>query len=188
MVGGRADGHRGREGHALAGDRGRRRGGEGRRRDGRLDGERQVGGIQRGIEEQAVAEDDPVVEAEVSGGRCEGQGLERVAQSGLEAVDEGDIDRAAERRRARDGELVVLAAGRRAADVDVEAARGGLGVVAVDGQRPAAPVPPGMTWPPLVTLALIVPVPVRAPPLMLREPPLMVPPLRTLSLPSGCSC
>ena len=43
---------------------------------------------------------------------------------------------------------------------------------------PAAPVPPGMTWPPLVTLALIVPEPVRAPPLMLTGPPLMVPPLR----------
>ena len=81
-------GHRGREGHALAGDRRRRRGGEGRRRDGRLDGERQVGGIQRRIEDQAVAEDDPVVEAEASGGRREGQGLERVAQSGLEAVDQ----------------------------------------------------------------------------------------------------
>ena len=42
---------------------------------------------------------------------------------------------------------------------------------------PAAPVPPRMTWPPLVTVALIVPVPVRAPPLMLRSPPLTVPPL-----------
>ena len=41
-------------------------------------------------------------------------------------------------------------------------------------------MPPGMTWPPLVTLALIVPVPERAPPLMLSEPPLMVPPLRTV--------
>ena len=107
------DGDRGREGHALAGDRGRRRRGEGRRRDGRLDRERQVRGIQRGVEQQAVAEDDPVVEAEISGVRGEGQGLERVAQSGLEAVDDGDIDRAAERRGARDGELVVLAAGRR---------------------------------------------------------------------------
>ena len=128
------DGDVGGEGHRLAGDRGRGRGGEGRRRNGRLDGERQVGGIQRGVEEQAVAEDDPVVEAEVPRGRGEGQGLERVAQSGLEAVDEGDIERAAERRGARDGELVVLAAGRHAADVDVEGARGGLGVGAVDGE------------------------------------------------------
>ena len=41
-------------------------------------------------------------------------------------------------------------------------------------------MPPGMTWPPLVTLALIVPVPVREPPLMMRELPLMVPPLSTV--------
>ena len=77
-------------------------------------------GFSAGFRNRSVAEDDAVVEAEVPGGRREGQGLERVTKSGLEAVDEGDIDRAAERGGARDGELAVLGAGRRAANVDVE--------------------------------------------------------------------
>ena len=153
---------------------------EGRRGHGRLDGESQVGGIQRGIEEQTVAEDDAVVEAEVPGGRSEGQELERVAQSGLEAVDQGDIDRAAERRGARDGELVVLAAGGRAAEVDVEGARGGLGVVAVDRERARGAGAAGDDLAGVGDVGVDRAGAGKGTPLMLREPPLMVPPLRTV--------
>ena len=47
-----------------------------------------------------AAEVQTVISREIAGGGAEGQDLESIAESGLEAVDERDIDRAAQRRGA----------------------------------------------------------------------------------------
>ena len=85
-----------------------------------------------------------VVQAAVRGElarlRGEGDDRERVAGLRREAIDQADVERAAERGGAGDGELIELAAGREAAELHVEDAVAILREIAVDRQRPRAVV------------------------------------------------
>ena len=87
----------------------------------------------------------------------------------LEAAQQGDVDRSGKSCGSRYSKLAVLAAGRQAADADVESSGGRLRVPSVDGEQARMPVPPEMIWPALKTSALIVPDPVRAPPSMVTS-------------------
>lgn len=83
-----------------------------------------------GPEGLPAAQRQAVEDRELAGVRAEGQHREGVAGQGLVAAEQAHVERAVERGRAGDGELVELRAKRRAGDVDVEGAGRGLRVIA----------------------------------------------------------
>ena len=83
-----------------------------------------------------------------------------------------------------DDELVVLAAGRCAADVDGQAADRSLGVVPVDRQGPQYPHLPERPSPEFVTLAIRSSRSVERAAIMATKLPVIVPPFRVIDPPA----
>ena len=88
-----------------------------------------------GIEAFKRSDINASLDGEAPGHRAEVHDLVTIADGRHIAVEQAEVERAIQAGLPADVELAELAAGRRAADTDVESAVGFLGVIARDGQR-----------------------------------------------------